>query len=287
MIFDCFTFFNELDLLEIRLHELDKVVDKFVLVEATRTFQKQPKPLYFQENKKRFEPFLDKIIHIVVDKYPTFWTKLRPVKTWDYENRQREYMFEALKDCKPTDQIIISDIDEIPRWYQLQKAAELNGVKVFELEYYCYYLNYQCIHYQIDENASKKVVAQGTKNGKGFWRGTVMLDYQYLKNKVKTIKKTRLLRDKEGDLIHVIENGGWHFSFLGGIEKVLEKLKAYSHKEFNNENFVDIERIEKTIREGKDLYDIGNRYHTIPVDDSFPLVVQKNPQQYAHLIKSL
>lgn len=287
MIFDCFTFFNELDLLEIRLHELHKVVDKFVLVEATRTFQKQPKPLYFQENKKRFEPFLDKIIHIVVDKYPTFWTKLRPVKTWDYENKQREYMLEALKNCKPTDQIIVSDIDEIPRFSKLEQASKLNGIKVFEQEYYCYYINYQCVHYQINENSSKKVVAQGTKNGKGFWRGSVMVDYGYLKNKVKTIQKTRLLRDKEGDSIHVIENGGWHFSFLGGIEKVLEKLKAYSHKEFNNEHFVDIERIEKTIEEGKDLYDIGNRYQTIAINEDFPIQVQQNPHLYNHLIKSL
>jgi len=72
-IFDCFAFFNELDLLEIRLNELDPVVDKFILVESTRTFQKQFKPLYFNENKERFKKFLPKIEHVIVDHFPTFF----------------------------------------------------------------------------------------------------------------------------------------------------------------------------------------------------------------------
>ena len=69
MIYDCFTFFNELDILEIRLNELNQVVDKFVLVEANRTFTNQKKPLYFQENKTRYQQFLPKIINIIVDDY--------------------------------------------------------------------------------------------------------------------------------------------------------------------------------------------------------------------------
>ena len=54
MIYDCFTAFNELELLEIRLHELSPVVDRFVLVEATRTHSNLPKPLYFRDNWSRF-----------------------------------------------------------------------------------------------------------------------------------------------------------------------------------------------------------------------------------------
>lgn len=53
MIYDCFTFFNELNLLEIRLNILNDVVDKFVLVEATKTFSGKDKPLYYEQNKKK------------------------------------------------------------------------------------------------------------------------------------------------------------------------------------------------------------------------------------------
>ena len=70
MIYDCFTFFNELDVLEIRLHVLAEVVDRFVLVEARQTFQRGAKPLYYAENLDRFGPFADRIEHIVVDEFP-------------------------------------------------------------------------------------------------------------------------------------------------------------------------------------------------------------------------
>ena len=69
MIYDTFLFFNEFDLLDIRLHELDAVADKFVLVEATRTHSDQPKPLYYAENRERYAAFHDKIIHVVVERY--------------------------------------------------------------------------------------------------------------------------------------------------------------------------------------------------------------------------
>ena len=68
MIYDCFPFFNELDLLEIRLNELSGVVDRFVLSEAELTHNGDRKPLYFNEHKDRFAKFADKIIHIIVRK---------------------------------------------------------------------------------------------------------------------------------------------------------------------------------------------------------------------------
>lgn len=70
MIYDCFSFFNELDLLEIRLNTLDKVVDKFILFESTLTHTGNPKPLYYAENKDRFAKFSDRIVHIVVNDFP-------------------------------------------------------------------------------------------------------------------------------------------------------------------------------------------------------------------------
>lgn len=285
MIYDCFTFFNELELLEIRLHELDSVVDKFVLVEATRTFQKKPKPLYFEENKQKFAPFLDKIIHIKVDKYPTFFSQFKPVKTWHYENSQREWILKALKGCNPDDQIIISDIDEIPKAEKVQEFSEKTGIKVFEQKYLCYFLNYLCTYYHINPPNPKMVVyAQSNHNGIGYWRGTVMLCYQDLKKKIKTIKNARVQRSIETPDTVVIREGGWHFSFLGGLDKIIEKLQAYSHTEFNNEYYRNPQRIKQLIEKGEDIYENGNRYQAVKIDETFPNYVLKEQAKFSHLI---
>ena len=77
MIYDCFQFFNELDLLKLRLNILSPVVDKFVISEATETFSGLPKPLYYEENKEMFAEFNDRIIHVVVSDTPTGDTHTR------------------------------------------------------------------------------------------------------------------------------------------------------------------------------------------------------------------
>ena len=138
MIYDCFTFFNELDLLEIRLNILNEVVDKFVLVEATRTHRGNPKPLYFKENKKRFAPFLDKIIHIVVDSYEPVEKYIASkdsdpkLHSWAYENFQRHAIIHGLDDLKDEDSLIISDLDEIPTAEAVRRAANASDKHVFQ-----------------------------------------------------------------------------------------------------------------------------------------------------------
>ena len=87
MIFDCFTFCNELDLLELRLETLSDVVDKFVLVEADRTFTGKSKPFFFAENKARFTNYLDRIIHVQVEDMP------QTNNPWDREHFQRKGLF--------------------------------------------------------------------------------------------------------------------------------------------------------------------------------------------------
>lgn len=108
MIYDCFTFFNELELLEVRLHELSGVVDKFVLVEATQTFTGRPKPLYYAENRERFSRFHEQIIHVIVDDSP------KSDNPWTIEHFQRNCIARGLTQCRPDDWIMVSDADEIP-----------------------------------------------------------------------------------------------------------------------------------------------------------------------------
>lgn len=118
-VFDCFPFFNELDLLEIRLHELSDVVDRFVLAESTVTFSGKPKPLLFAENRQRYAKFLDRIEHIVVDDTPA------AVRSpWDRRMHQSNSLARGLKDMNGDDIVIFSDVDEIPRASAVRAAPE-------------------------------------------------------------------------------------------------------------------------------------------------------------------
>lgn len=282
MIYDCFAFFNELDLLEIRLNTLNSVVDKFVLVEATRTFQKKEKPLFFEENKERFKEFEDKIIHIVVDKYPNFLAKFRIPNAWDYDNHQKEFIKEGFKNAQPNDSIIISDLDEIPKPEKVKEYASKTGFKIFEQRLYFYFLNGLCSFY---DSGNEEVNKKWNRNNIGFWRGTVMLNYQDFVEKVKTIKKARMLRDKPENEVHFLKDAGWHFTYLGGIPKIIEKIEAWAHSEFNKPEYKNPEKIKELIEQGKDLFGSKNTFSFPEIDESLPKYVQENAHKYPHLIK--
>src|SRR3954453_12113765 len=126
VIYDCFTFFNELDVLDIRLHVLADVVDRFVLVEARQTHQQRAKPLHYEENKDRFAAFADRIEHVVVDEFPEEATG-----AWGCENWQRNAIRHGLRRAAAGDTVLISDADEIPRPECVLAAARRGGVIVF------------------------------------------------------------------------------------------------------------------------------------------------------------
>jgi beta-1,4-mannosyl-glycoprotein beta-1,4-N-acetylglucosaminyltransferase len=266
MLYDCFSFFNELELLELRLNELSPVVDKFVIVEATKTFQKKDKPLVYLENKDRFRNFSDKIIHIVVDKFPGFFYKFRIPNAWDYGDFQKDQVIRGLTNSQPDDILIISDIDEIPRPDKIIQYKNSPGIKIFEQNFYYYFLNGLSL---------KK------DNSPDLWRGTVMLQ----RKDFSSFKKARMMRDKEGKGITIIKNGGWHFSYLGGVEKIIHKIEALEHTEFNKDYYKDPSRLEEIINSGKDLFDRDSKYQFVSIDESFPAYLRNNMSKFEHLIK--
>jgi beta-1,4-mannosyl-glycoprotein beta-1,4-N-acetylglucosaminyltransferase len=267
MVYDCFAFFNELDLLELRLNELSPVVDKFVIVEATRTFQKTAKLLYYEENKTRYSDFHHKIIHIIVDEYPNFFTKFRIPNAWDYDNHQKEQIIRGLKDCDPDDIIIISDLDEIPNPDKIKEFSAKPGIKIFEQKMFYYFFNYLSVK-PIDLTPE-------------YWRGAVMLR----KRDFKTVKRARMYRSAEGEGLTIIKNGGWHFSYLGGVEKIIKKIESIAHTEFNKDYYKDPKRIEEIINSGKDIFDRDSKYKFVPIDESFPAYLRNNISKFEHLIK--
>ena len=280
MIYDCFAFFNELDLLEIRLNELNPVVDKFVLVEATKTFQKQPKPLYFEENKSRFKDFEDKIIHVVVDEYPNFFTRFRVPTPMDYDNHQKNQIILGLKDANPNDVIIYSDLDEIPQADKITQYKNHPGIKVFQQIFCSYFINCISTHGPV-------YPSELNKDGVHYWRGSVMANFSEFKD----TKSFRKLRGIQADNIIQIEDGGWHFSFLGSSEKILHKLKSWTHtKDKGTKDHIDKLQdkniLENIVSQGKDLFGRDYRYEFVKLDNTFPEYIIKNKNKYSHLIKS-
>jgi beta-1,4-mannosyl-glycoprotein beta-1,4-N-acetylglucosaminyltransferase len=258
-----------LELLEISLHTLDPVVDRFVLVEATRTYSNKPKPLYFEENKAAFLRFLPKIVHVIVDDFPVHES------AWSYENHQRNQIMRGLSDCRLNDMILISDVDEIPNPVAVLSCKDMEGIKVL---FYYYYLNCQ-------------------KNGNGLWDGTRMLSFSDLLsyydhhvshesyynlrvlNNGTTPNRIRCTQGKP------IPDGGWHFSYLGGTERIMEKIAAFAHQEFNTTEFNSFSNIDESLQTGRDLYHRELQFHEVELDDTFPSYILANRQKFQHLLK--
>ena len=260
MTYDCFIFFNELDLLEIRLNILDKVIDKFVIVESTKTHSNLNKPLYFNENKHRYNKFKEKIIHVIVDDYPEF------INAWTFEKHQRDCIVRGLSECNPNDTIIISDLDEIPDPKKIKKYKDQKGIITFKQKMFYYYLNNIDLKYPIWSNTPSK-----------------MLRYSELK---KYNSSPQIIRFAKGKLI---KNGGWHFSYLGGAENISQKIKSFAHQEYNSTEFTNIESIKEKVSAGKDIFNRGNkkRYASINIDKSFPEYLVLHQERYTRLINKI
>lgn len=277
MIYDCFPFFNELDVLEIRLKELADVVDRFVIVEATKTFQKKDKPLYFAENRDLFREYDDKIIHVVVDRYPGFFHRLRVPTAWDYSNHQKNMVAEGLKDCQEDDVVIISDLDEIPRADQVLKYSQEKGIKVFEQRHFNFFLNCAAVDGPDARHLRKY-------SGLLYWRGSVMMNYRDFRN----FKQARLQRDRVGDDILDIPEGGWHFSFLGDWQQVAYKLEAWEHASeahYSPEYLQNPENLRRIIESGEDLFGREFQFRFVKIDKTYPRYVQENLKRFSKYIR--
>jgi beta-1,4-mannosyl-glycoprotein beta-1,4-N-acetylglucosaminyltransferase len=265
MVYDCFIFYNELDLLEIRLNELNNVVDKFVLVEASRTFQNNPKPFFFEDNKERFAKFLDKIIHIKITKYPFFIPIINPFSPWKLEFFQRDSILKGLVNCNLDDVVLISDVDEIPNSIVLKQSLDKGISKIYglKMDMFMYFLNNKLI-YEEGSNMTKEEAKDG------IWHCTALLPYKLLKKRPHKLRKIIMRTKRRGEVYEIIANAGWHFTYVGGVEKIIQKLEAFSHSEFNLNEFKDERNILKLIKDGKDLFGRDIEFEIVDEDYKFP-----------------
>jgi beta-1,4-mannosyl-glycoprotein beta-1,4-N-acetylglucosaminyltransferase len=253
MIVDCFAFYNELELLEIRLEELKNVVDWFILVEATQTFSGKPKPCVFEANRHLFERF--NVGYIKIANFPPVFPS-----PWQREEFTRNALLRGIQALNPapTDVVMLSDVDEIPRADLVASCAR--SVTAGEIDCFVFHqtLSYYYVNCQTDES----------------WLGTRMARY-------KDIASLQALRARDG--VRVLK-GGWHFSFLGGADRIQQKIQAYSHTELDCPEFTNADHIQQCIQQGADLFGREMRFHLVALDQTFPRFLRENQDRFKHLI---
>ncbi len=271
-IFDCFTFFNELDLLELRLNELAGVVDFFVLSEATQTFTGKPKALVFAENKARFARFLPQIIHVVVDDFPQ--TDI----SWTREIWQRDRVTKGLQDADPRDILLLSDVDEVPRATALAtlrtNPPARGEVVCFGLDWFAYFLNVRLKEKWI--RLGPRAIRVGSLATIDGLRGVYAPADSFLRDAVRWLKACRRMRWPVRR--RVVRDAGWHFSWLGGAEAVAAKGSSISEHSHVPSGDKTIDWAAERIR--GQLGAVGS-YDLVPLDDSFPQFVRDNPGMFA------
>lgn len=239
MIIDCFTYNNEEEMLNFRLHELNHVVDKFVLLESPYYHQGGLKQNTFEKHKEKFIQFKNKIVHIVDTAKP------HP-NPWINEKNLRNVATTGLKYIKPssTDYVGISDIDEIPDPLALEKLKEIKPKILLGFMHNFYYYNINC-----------------RKRNK--WFGSVFGDldsiYYHFNNDFNELRYALKRGDSNLKVagLRTFSAGGWHFSYFGTLDKIIEKLESFTHSEYNKSEYKNKDNIIKAIREGKDLFNRG------------------------------
>jgi beta-1,4-mannosyl-glycoprotein beta-1,4-N-acetylglucosaminyltransferase len=239
-IVDCFIFYNEIDMLAYRLHALNSVVDYFVIVEAHQTFVGANKPLHFGENMHdpRFAKYVDKIIHIVVDLPHKGKIDISQNQQWTNEKFQRNCISRGIdkiaSKLNDHDIIVVADVDEIPDPNTLAKMKKecsfRNQIMAFEQDLYYYSLKFK--------NIEKWPLCKAITFKK----------YQDVVANNITLEDIRQLKCEK------IERGGWHMSYFGDAKFIKNKLENFSHQEYNNDTFINLEEIQKRIETGTDLY---------------------------------
>tara|TARA_B100001094_G_scaffold127894_1_gene123940 strand:+ start:9822 stop:10721 length:900 start_codon:yes stop_codon:yes gene_type:complete len=280
-IYDCFPFFNELDLLEIRLNYLNPVVDYFVICESNVTFSGIPKKLFYEENKSLFKEFEDKIIHVVVSDTPAELIGVDPFKT---DQHQRNSVIKGLEQCNDDDIIITSDLDEFPNIEKIKNIDQFyrpNTLIHLAQDMYYYYFNLKETSGKLLSHSGEFEYAKEKK-----WLGTKICNYGFLKKH--GVDKLRHPTMREPGLR--IEDGGWHFTYVGGHkkmsadERVLLKIECAAHQEFNNSYYKL--NVNKNIKSNRDVFFRDSKFEIVDLE-GFPDYIINNREKFSHLIKEV
>jgi beta-1,4-mannosyl-glycoprotein beta-1,4-N-acetylglucosaminyltransferase len=259
-IYDCFSYWDEDLLLDLRLNILDKVVDYFVIVEGNKTWQNNKKKLQFDINK--FLKFKDKIIYIPVEDLPD------GDDPYLRENHQRNSIVSGLSNASNEDLIIISDLDEIPNPKKINNFNPKKRFSVFKQKHFYYKLNLQ------SENNP-------------YWFGSRICIKKYLKSpqwlRDLKFRKRPFWRLDKFRLNNIIEDGGWHFCNLKSPKDLLYKYKnlcetndPYHFKEKIDDKHLDLTEIKKKIEQKQDIIGRKDNFKKNIIDKTYPEYILKN-----------
>tara|TARA_E500000178_G_scaffold64797_1_gene61866 strand:- start:61 stop:957 length:897 start_codon:yes stop_codon:yes gene_type:complete len=295
-IFDCFMYFDEEAVLELRLNILNKYVDYFVVVESSFTHKGDKRELKF--NHQKFKKFKDKLIYVTYDEEPAKIKKNQinakmdeARKSFKYienailrENGQRNQILKGLELAKDDDMILISDVDEIPNLENLELSKINEKIILFKQDMFYYKFNLKLPNLEWT----------GTKG----CRKKFLKSPQWLRNikdrKYSFYRLDTFFSDTKYIDIKIISNGGWHFSNLKTASEIEFKLKSYLHHREFDENPLSVEEINDLIKNKQAIYDLkvdkrvnkigdGSKLEKYPTD-KLPKFLQDNLNDYIEWI---
>ena len=270
-IFDCFMYFDEDLLLNLRLNILYNYVDQFIILEAKEDHQGNKRDLKFKINN--FLKFSDKIKYIPLEKIEID-PKIKIKKNWHKghlrDQSMRNSIAKYLSDASEDDWIIISDLDEIPNPLKFKEFKSNYKFAFFEQRFFYYKLN---------------ILNYSHQN----WYGSRICVKKYLKSpqwlrNIK-IKKRNILKRYLFNMNYlVIKNGGWHFSNIKSPKEIIEKINSFSHGELNQKKFKNENLINEKINKLEDIFERNIIYKKVNIDNTYPEYLLKNVNQYSDWI---
>ena len=293
-IYDCFMYFDEEVVVDLRLNILDPYVDYFVIVESNFTHKGDRRKLKF--NFKKFEKFKEKIIYLIYDQEPKeieqiFENDSEDEKSRKYilnavhrENSQRNFISNGLGNAKNEDIILISDVDEIPNLENLDLKKITQKIILFKQDMFYYKFNLKL----------PNLIWSGTKGCKKKY----LKSPQWLRNvkdkKYSFFRLDTFFSEKKYLNLKFIDNGGWHFSNIKTAKEIEHKLKSYLHHREFDENPMTTDEIENIIRNKKAIYDLsvdktldkignGNKLEEYPLQ-KLPKFLQNNLKNFKEWI---
>lgn len=286
-IYDCFIYFNENTILDIRLNILNDYVDKFVIVEATRDHAGRKKKLNFNINN--FKKFEKKIVYIIVNDIPLIVKSHK--NGWHpnhvRENFHRNRILKGLKDAAENDLILISDVDEIPNLpnlSNLKNLLEKNKFLFFRQKFFRYKLNLSIIN-----KKEEKLIFNSKYRD---WIGTVaslkknLISPQYLRdlrNKAEKylFAKKKKFFSKQFFLFrpYIVENGGWHFSYVNSPKMIVNKILSFAHGDLVTKVNTNIKSIKSKIIKKIDPIELDYKLGKIKISKIFPSYIIKNKKK--------
>ena len=260
MIYDCFMYLDEDMLLDLRLNIMNRFVDFFVIVESKYTHQGKAKEKKL--NLSNFENFKDKIIYVYNE------NKIESDNPWEIENFQRNLIEEGINKAQLDDYILISDLDEIP-----------DPTKLFNIFKHKYSVFNQSVFYY---KFNLKNISETNWYGTRCCKKKDLISPQKLRNeKIKNYPFWRLDKIYKKKF-NIIENGGWHFTYIKTLSDIQKKIKSFAHSEFNNEKYLDDAYLKQKIENCEDLFERDFKYTKIEVNrQNLPHYLVNNINKYS------